>query len=100
LFAGGIELLLFILPSLISGKMIKGVRIGGNGPALSYLDTLEVPIIDNTPNEEDLKDSMKEAMEKYPSAAGILVLRHGLYVWGMSSASHLGFYVSNPSIRR
>ncbi|KAG1815799.1 class II aldolase/adducin N-terminal [Suillus discolor] len=63
-------------------KMIKGVRIGGNGPTLSYLDTLEVPIINNTPNEEDLKDSMKEAMEQYPRAAGILVLRHGIYVWG------------------
>lgn len=100
LFAGGIELLRFILPSLISGKMIKGVRIGGHGPTLSYLDTLEVPIIDNTPNEEDLKDSMKEAMEKYPSAAGILVLRHGIYVWGMSSANHLGFYVFTSSIRR
>jgi methylthioribulose-1-phosphate dehydratase len=100
LFAGGIELLLSIVPSLISGKMIKGVRIGGNGRTLSYLDTLEVPIIDNTPNEEDLKDSMKEAMEKYPSAAGILVLRHGIYVWGMSSASHHGFYVLNSFIRR
>jgi ribulose-5-phosphate 4-epimerase/fuculose-1-phosphate aldolase len=80
--------------------MIKGVRIGGNGPTLSYLDTLEVPIIDNTPNEEDLKDSMKEAMEKFPRAAGILVLRHGIYVWGMSSANHLSFYMSICSIRR
>jgi len=100
LFAGGIGLLLFILPSLISGKMIKGVRIGGNGPTLSYLDTLEVPIIDNTPNEEDLKDSMKEAMEKFPRAAGILVLRHGIYVWGMSLANHLCFCMSICSIRR
>lgn len=39
-------------------EMIKGVRIGGVGQALSYLDTLVVPIIENTPNEEDLKDSM------------------------------------------
>lgn len=38
--------------------MIKGVRIGGMGKALSYLDKLTVPIIDNTPFEEDLKDSM------------------------------------------
>ena len=62
--------------------MIKGVRIGGTGPALSYLDTLELPIIENTPNEEDLKDSMAEAMVKYPNAAGVLVRRHGVYVWG------------------
>jgi hypothetical protein len=38
--------------------MIKGVREAGTGKALSYLDTLVVPIIDNTPFEEDLKDSM------------------------------------------
>ena len=63
-------------------EMIKGVRIGGTGPALSYLDTLVVPIIENTPNEEDLKDSMHDAMVKYPDAAGILVRRHGVYVWG------------------
>ncbi|KAG2338564.1 hypothetical protein BDR05DRAFT_969135 [Suillus weaverae] len=42
----------------------------------------QVPIIDSTPNEEDLKDSLKVAIEKYPKAAGILVLRHGIYVWG------------------
>ncbi|KAL4065103.1 class II aldolase/adducin N-terminal [Scleroderma yunnanense] len=66
----------------ISHQMIKGVRRGGNGPALSYLDTLKVPIIENTPHEEDLTDSMAEAMEKYPDAAAILVRRHGIYVWG------------------
>ena len=40
--------------------MIKGVRIAGTGKALSYLDTLVIPIIENTPNEEDLKDSMAQ----------------------------------------
>ena len=65
-------------------QMIKGVRIGGMKTALSYLDTLEVPIIENTPNEEDLKDSMAEAMKQYPDAAGVLVRRHGIYVWGMA----------------
>ncbi|KAJ7364921.1 class II aldolase/adducin N-terminal [Mycena albidolilacea] len=63
-------------------EMIKGVRIAGTARALSYLDTLVVPIIENTPNEEDLKDSMAEAMKAYPDAAGILVRRHGVYVWG------------------
>jgi len=58
------------------------VRVGGTGRALSYLDTLTLPIIENTPNEEDLKDSMAEAMIKYPNAAGVLVRRHGVYVWG------------------
>ena len=62
--------------------MIKGVRLGGVGAAMSYLDTLEVPIIENTPHEEDLRDSMAEAMVKYPNAAAVLVRRHGVYVWG------------------
>jgi len=63
--------------------MIKGVRIAGTGKALSYLDTLVVPIIENTPHEEDLKDSMNDAMKKYPDAAAVLVRRHGIYVWGL-----------------
>ena len=63
-------------------QMIKGVRRGGMNAALSYLDTLEVPIIENTPNEEDLKDSMADAMKRHPDAAGVLVRRHGIYVWG------------------
>ncbi|KZS92204.1 Methylthioribulose-1-phosphate dehydratase [Sistotremastrum niveocremeum HHB9708] len=66
----------------ISHLMIKGVRLGGMRKALSYLDTLVVPIIENTPDEEDLKDSMAEAMQKYPDAAAVLVRRHGVYVWG------------------
>jgi methylthioribulose-1-phosphate dehydratase len=44
-------------------EMIKGVRVGGIGRALSYLDTLIVPIIENTPNEEDLKDSMADVCD-------------------------------------
>ena len=81
--------------------MIKGVRIGGNGRTLSYLDTLRVPIIENTPFEEDLKDSMAEAMKKYPDAAAILVRRHGIYVWGMScSFDHQSITWLIPIIRR
>jgi len=63
-------------------EMIKGVRVAGTGKVLSYLDTLVIPIIENTPNEEDLKDSMAEAMKAYPEAAAVLVRRHGIYVWG------------------
>lgn len=62
--------------------MIKGVRVGGTGRTLSFMDTLEVPIIENTPNEEDLKDGMAQAMIQHPDAAGVLVRRHGVYVWG------------------
>jgi methylthioribulose-1-phosphate dehydratase len=62
--------------------MIKGVRLGGNGKTLRFFDTLEVPIIENTADEEDLTDGMREAMERYPDAAAVLVRRHGVYVWG------------------
>lgn len=45
----------------VSGlEMIKGVRWGGVGKAMSYLDELVVPIIENTPDEEDLRDTMAE----------------------------------------
>jgi len=63
-------------------EMIKGVRIGGVGKALTYNDTLVIPVIKNTPNEEDLTDSLGEAMQKYPDAPAVLVQRHGVYVWG------------------
>ena len=67
-------------------EMIKGMRIAGTGTALSYLDTLVIPIIENTPDEEDLREGMEEvrlfftvtvlkltlvivkAMRKYPDA--------------------------------
>lgn len=51
-------------------EMIKGMRVAGTGKALSYLDTLVIPIIENTPHEEDLRESMAEAMKKYPDAVG------------------------------
>lgn len=49
-----------------------------------YDDTLVVPIIENTPEEKDLKDRMARAMEQYPDACAVLVRRHGVYVWGES----------------
>jgi ribulose-5-phosphate 4-epimerase/fuculose-1-phosphate aldolase len=71
-------------------EMIKGVRLGGHGKTLRFFDTLEVPIIENTADEEDLTSGMAEAMEKYPNAAAILVRRHGVYVWGRSLNVHVG----------
>lgn len=50
-------------------EMIKGVRKGGMSDALTYLDTLVVPIIENTPNEEDLMEGMAEvSMFNYQNA--------------------------------
>ena len=77
-------------------QMIKGVRIGGMKSTLSYLNTLEVPIIENTPNEEDLKDSMANAMKQYPDAAAVLVRRHGVYVWGMACSLDKADALTSP----
>lgn len=43
---------------------------------------LVVPIIENTPEEKDLKERMAQAMDKYPDSCAVLVRRHGVYVWG------------------
>jgi methylthioribulose 1-phosphate dehydratase/enolase-phosphatase E1 len=59
-------------------EMIKG--IAGHG----FNDTCVVPIIENTPHECDLADSLEEAMRRYPQSNAVLVRRHGVYVWGSS----------------
>jgi len=41
-----------------------------------------VPIIENTPFEEDLKDAMAAIIKEYPQTSAVLVRRHGFYVWG------------------
>jgi len=57
----------------------KGYTKQGN---LGYHDTLRIPVIENTPHEEDLTESLEEAMDKYPDTYAVLVRRHGVYVWG------------------
>ena len=57
----------------------KGMDKVGN---LGYHDTLRIPVIENTPHEEDLTEFLEEAMEKHPDAYAVLVRRHGVYVWG------------------
>ncbi|KAI8812396.1 methylthioribulose-1-phosphate dehydratase [Cladochytrium replicatum] len=63
-------------------EMIKGIRIGNTKNNLKFYDTLVVPIIENTAEEEDLRDRMYEAMTKFPQSCAVLVRRHGVYVWG------------------
>ncbi|XP_011314964.1 methylthioribulose-1-phosphate dehydratase [Fopius arisanus] len=63
-------------------EMIKGIRNQKLGRAYRYDEELVVPIIENTPFEQDLKDRMAEVMEQYPETCAILVRRHGVYVWG------------------
>lgn len=64
-------------------EQIKGFGRGmdkqGN---LGYHDTLRIPVIENTPHEEDLTEYLEAAMEEYPDTYAVLVRRHGVYVWG------------------
>lgn len=66
------------LPKLEVNEEGKVVKVG----SMQYYDTLVIPIIDNTPHEEDLTDSLQEAIRNYPGTSAVLVRRHGIYVWG------------------
>ncbi|KAK0387608.1 hypothetical protein NLU13_3854 [Sarocladium strictum] len=57
----------------------RGMTKRGN---LGYHDTLRIPVIENTPHEEDLTEYLEAAMEAYPDTYAVLVRRHGVYVWG------------------
>ncbi|KAK4531803.1 hypothetical protein CCYA_CCYA09G2660 [Cyanidiococcus yangmingshanensis] len=57
-------------------EMIKGL------PGYGYHDTLVIPLIDNTAQEEELAGAMAEAMKRYARSPAVLVRRHGLYAWG------------------
>ncbi|RNA14531.1 Methylthioribulose-1-phosphate [Brachionus plicatilis] len=63
-------------------EMIKGIRKCTMGGYYRYDEELVIPIVENTPFEEDLKDRMARAMEDYPDSCAVLVRRHGIYVWG------------------
>lgn len=63
-------------------EQIKGIGGGPGKQNLGYFDTLRIPVIENTAHEEDLTESLEEAMDKYPDTYAVLVRRHGIYVWG------------------
>ncbi|XP_051171230.1 probable methylthioribulose-1-phosphate dehydratase isoform X1 [Leptopilina boulardi] len=63
-------------------EMIKGIKNQKLGRSLRYDEELVVPIIENTPFEEDLKDRLAEVIHQYPETCAVLVRRHGVYVWG------------------
>lgn len=66
------------LPKLEVGPTGAVEKVG----SMQYHDTMVLPIIENTPHEEDLTDTLQEAIRKYPGATAVLVRRHGIYVWG------------------
>lgn len=75
----------------------RGYQKTGN---LGYHDTLRIPVIENTPHEEDLREDLEKAMETYPDTYAVLVRRHGIYVWGESvhkAKTQAERYVTFPS---
>ncbi|KAG5357785.1 Methylthioribulose-1-phosphate dehydratase [Yarrowia sp. B02] len=63
-------------------EQIKAIPQVVESGYLSFFDTLEIPIIENTAHEEDLTDTLQAAIKEYPSCTAVLVRRHGIYVWG------------------
>ncbi|TPX49807.1 methylthioribulose 1-phosphate dehydratase [Synchytrium endobioticum] len=63
-------------------EMIKGIRKTRDRRNHWFWETVEVPVVENTAEEEDLKDRMAVAMQQYPDSCAVLVRRHGVYVWG------------------
>jgi methylthioribulose-1-phosphate dehydratase len=57
-------------------EMVKGVE-GGHVD-----EVLEVPIIDNMPYEQELTDSLAQAMLDFPKTTAVMVRGHGVYIWG------------------
>ncbi|XP_066588769.1 methylthioribulose-1-phosphate dehydratase [Prorops nasuta] len=63
-------------------EMIKGIKNQKLGRSYRYDEELIVPIIENTPFEEDLKEDLDKTIATYPETCAVLVRRHGIYVWG------------------
>eukprot|EP00118_Oscarella_pearsei_P018907 m.197150 g.197150 ORF g.197150 m.197150 type:complete len:231 (+) comp39543_c1_seq3:334-1026(+) len=63
-------------------QMIKAIPKGQSGKNYRYDEELVVPIIENRPEEIDLRDPMGAAIDEYPDTSAVLVRGHGLYVWG------------------
>ena len=57
-------------------EMQKGIS------GIGAFDTLELPIISNTPYEHQLTDSIEAAIRANPKTHAVLVRGHGVYIWG------------------
>ncbi len=59
----------------LSGEEMKGIGTYNR-------QTGKIPIIGNKPQEKDLEPDIRECIERYPESRGIIIRRHGIYVWG------------------
>jgi methylthioribulose-1-phosphate dehydratase len=73
-----------MLATLISGNTFRvtGLEMMKGIEGMTIYDTLEVPVIANTPHESQLSDSMAQSMREFPRTQAVLVKGHGVYVWG------------------
>ncbi len=62
-------------------EMMKGLE------GVGYFDVHEIPVIDNTALEHQLRDRMERAVIDWPKANAVIVRNHGVYIWGRD-ASH------------
>ena len=60
-------------------EMMKGLQ------GVGYFDVHEIPVIDNTALEHELKDRVEQAVLAFPKANAVIVRNHGVYVWGKDS---------------
>lgn len=60
-------------------EMMKGLE------GVGYFDCHEIPVIDNTALEHELKDRMEAAILAWPKANAVIVRNHGVYIWGKNS---------------
>ncbi|CCH59575.1 hypothetical protein TBLA_0B07580 [Henningerozyma blattae CBS 6284] len=54
----------------------------GKPIALSYFDTLKIPIIENMAHEDQLLDDLEKTFQEYPHTVAVIVRRHGIFIWG------------------
>lgn len=73
-----------MLATLVSGNTFRvtGLEMMKGIEGMTIYDTLEVPVIANTPHESQLSNSMAQAMREFPKTQAVLVKGHGVYVWG------------------
>jgi methylthioribulose-1-phosphate dehydratase len=57
-------------------EMLKGIE------GHQYEGVAEIPILENTAHEAELKDALAAAIDAHPRTRAVLVRRHGVYVFG------------------
>ncbi|WAR02153.1 MTNB-like protein [Mya arenaria] len=63
-------------------KLIQGIKKSNSEKHFDYYDTLIVPIVENKSTEDEIVDSLLNAMRDYPETSAVIIRRHGMYVWG------------------